>query len=157
MVKVWKSNVIWNIEDINDFNATYNWNTDTVPESFNVIWEVQKGVCDAITVSRRVKLDDKVFVSSGFSPNGDGTNDKLLIYGFNENIKNVLIIYNRWGTEVNRLEHEPSQSDSPLLNGWDGTNDDGKELPEDTYYYVLYKHKSNGKEVDRGYIVLKRD
>jgi gliding motility-associated-like protein len=70
---------------------------------------------------------NNIFVPNVFTPNGDGKNDKLLIYG--ENIKRItFIIFNRWGEEVFRTNNSKE--------GWDG-NYKGEAAPAGVYYYRL--------------------
>jgi hypothetical protein len=63
--------------------------------------------------SVRVLLQpDVLLVPTGFSPNGDGNNDKL--YPLNKNIEKVRFqVYNRWGEQVFLTEQ--------VGEGWDGT------------------------------------
>ena len=42
---------------------------------------------------------------------------------------NRLTVINRWGSVI--------LDDRPYQNDWDGSNDDGKPLPEGTYYFIL--------------------
>ncbi|HHS96260.1 MAG TPA: gliding motility-associated C-terminal domain-containing protein, partial [Phaeodactylibacter sp.] len=66
-----------------------------------------------------VDLDRKVYIPSGFSPNGDGVNDLFMIYAEEKQIKkiNYFRIFNRWGEIV--FEHELSEPNNPAF-GWDG-------------------------------------
>lgn len=115
-----------------------------------ITWTVQKGVCSEIIDTLTLKLEE-VFTPTGFTPNGDGINDNLKFLGLENAQSSELIIYNRWGTEVFRI---PDLSNDV---GWDGKNNDGNELPEDTYYYVLnVVSKNNSKDTYKGFIVLKR-
>jgi len=48
-----------------------------------------------------------------------------------------LIIYNTWGQEVfvaDKIENLPGYADGEI---WDGKSNDGEELPNDTYYYLV--------------------
>jgi len=54
-------------------------------------------------------------------------------------------VINRWGNEVLRKTN--------YQNDWDGTDMNGNELPDDTYFYILY---IDNKLTYKGYIVLKR-
>ncbi len=73
-----------------------------------------------------------VFIPEGFSPDGDGINDKFVIE--NTGSKKVSIwIYNRWGNVV----HESAD----YKNDWNGVATKGilfgTQLPDGTYYYVV--------------------
>ena|GEM_PF-1514823 len=123
--------------------------TDNNNSGIIITWTVQKGVCQEFVESLTLKLED-IYTPTGFTPNGDGINDYLKFLGIENDDSNELIIYNRWGTEVFRkinFTNEP---------GWDGRNNDGNELPEDTYYYILNVTKGNQTDNYKGYIVLKR-
>jgi gliding motility-associated-like protein len=82
-------------------------------------------------------------IPTGFSPNGDGVNDKLVIDGLENYPGAVLRIYSSWGDLVFE------QTD--YKNDWDGKANvknvvgSGK-LPAGTYYmYVDLKKGKKGK------------
>ncbi len=90
-------------------------------------WYVENGVCVSASDTLVVEVTD-IKIPEGFSPNGDGKNDTLIIKGL-ENVNNAeLIILNRWGQEVYRSKD--------YKNNWDGTYK-GFTLPLDTYFYIL--------------------
>ena len=83
------------------------------------------------------------FIPSVITPNGDGKNDYFKI---SEIIGQVeLIIFNRWGNE--------EYTNSNYLNNWDGRNNKGVELPNDTYFYIL---KFERGKIIKGSILIKR-
>ncbi len=69
--------------------------------------------CMASTSARiQIVSEPDAYVPNSFSPNGDGNNDKWMIYGYN--IKTVdLKIFNRWGEKVFETRNP--------FDGWDGT------------------------------------
>ena len=67
-------------------------------------------------------------VPSGFTPNGDGTNDIVFVRGFSIKEMNFKI-FNRWGEMV-------FESTDPK-KGWDGTYN-GKPQEMDAYAYILH-------------------
>lgn len=90
-----------------------------------------------------------VYVPSAFSPNGDGRNEVLHVYG--AQITDILdfIIYNRWGQEMYRVANVPSAS-------WDGKFK-GVQLETDVYGYYLRVLCETGEEsVQQGNINLLR-
>lgn len=84
-------------------------------------------------------------VSSGFSPNNDGTNDIWEIKNIESYPDCEVTIINRWG---NIVYHSVGYT-----NPWDGTRS-GKELPVDTYYYII--DLKNEEPLIRGNITLLR-
>src|SRR5450759_4815656 len=82
-------------------------------------------------------------IPSVITPNGDGKNDYFVI---GEIIGQVeLIIFNRWGNE--------EYTNGNYLNDWDGRNNKGMELPNDTYFYVL---KFENVKIKKGSVLIKR-
>ena len=93
---------------------------------------------DSILV--RVFNEYTVFVPSGFSPDGDGVNDKLkpLLAGIKE-LKNFRI-YNRWG----QLLYQSSDKNA----GWNGTYN-GKQQVSETYVWVVEAIDQDGKTIQK--------
>ena len=83
--------------------------------------------CDTAGVKIRIICND-IKVYSGFSPNGDGVNDFLVIDGLDKYPKHKLEVYNRWGNLVLNTKN--------YKNDWGGTWTD-KRLPDGTYFYVI--------------------
>ena len=96
-------------------------------------------ICDTGQVTILYEKEKESIVDSilraptGFTPNGDGTNDKFVIpvleidpinYGNNE-----MVIFDRWGKIVHQSK--------PYQNDWDGRDSSGSEVPSGTYYYIL--------------------
>ncbi len=84
---------------------------------------------DTVTISPYEIVCDtpEIYIPSAFSPNGDGVNDELLVYG--PNIESIeLIIHDRWGKEVFR------SNDQAI--GWDGIFN-GVPAEKDVYVYQL--------------------
>ncbi len=70
------------------------------------------------TITIFVNKNGKVYVPNAFSPNGDGINDLLIIYGGNSirQIKQFLV-FDRWGEMV--YKREEFSANDPFY-GWDG-------------------------------------
>ena len=94
-----------------------------------------------------------MFIPDGFSPNGDGVNDKFIIT-HTVSTKIDLEVYNRWGVLVYKS--------SDYQNDWDGKGLGtflGKELITGTYYCVYKQIKiATGEVVNKNvkYISLRR-
>jgi gliding motility-associated-like protein/uncharacterized repeat protein (TIGR01451 family) len=81
-------------------------------------------------------LDRPARVPDGFSPNGDGINDKLIIENIEKYPMNSFIVFNRWGNVV--YKKEKYSNDEP----WDGVANKGVRigsgaLPAGVYLFVL--------------------
>ena len=79
----------------------------------------------AVTVLRNLDIPNAI------TPNGDGDNDKWKIPGLSLYPDNVVKIYDRWGDLVYQAN---AYSKGKY---WDGTDMNGKELPMDSYYYMI--------------------
>ncbi|HND89995.1 MAG TPA: gliding motility-associated C-terminal domain-containing protein, partial [Saprospiraceae bacterium] len=67
-----------------------------------------------IQVNRRRQL----YAPNVFSPNGDGHNDRFMIFGKGAVEVRELAIYDRWGNQLYFAEHLPLNDETV---GWDGT------------------------------------
>jgi gliding motility-associated-like protein len=76
-----------------------------------------------------------VFVPNVFTPNGDGKNDRLYVYG-NYIDKLEMRIFNQWGQQIAFINN--------LTQGWDGTQR-SKPQPVGVYVYVLKAVMTGGK------------
>jgi gliding motility-associated-like protein/uncharacterized repeat protein (TIGR01451 family) len=90
-------------------------------------------------------------IPEGFSPNGDGINDFIIIRGIDYYPENSIVIFNRWGIKVYEA--------SPYKNDWDGRSIrglrvGGDELPVGTYFYLL--DLGDGSKVIKGTFYLNR-
>lgn len=101
----------------------------------------------------KVNYAPVIEVPTGFSPNGDGNNDLLLVHG-ESNIKVLYFnIYSRDGALL-FSEENAYVNDSKLA--WDGTSR-GAKLPSDTYIWGMEVEYANGqRETLKGNITLIR-
>ena len=86
----------------------------------------------------------RIFVPNVFSPNGDGTNDFLLVFAANgvEEIAEFKI-FSRWGSLV--FEQNNFQPNDPV-HGWDGIFQ-GKEMDSAVFAWFLKATLIDGSEV----------
>jgi len=92
-----------------------------------------------------IPSDGGMFIPEGFSPNGDGINDKFVIR-HPSGTKIVLEIYNRWMNLVYR--------NNDYNNDWEGTSNVGigtsnQSIPAGTYFYNVVLIDQNGGEIKK--------
>jgi gliding motility-associated-like protein len=112
-------------------------------------------LCDSAFVRVNIQVDPNrpgPQLPNAITPNGDGLNDEL-VFDLIENAfdfwpDNELIIFNRWGDIVYQAK--------PYTNNWRGTNLNGQELPDGTYYYILRLDIANGVIYKGDVTILKR-
>jgi gliding motility-associated-like protein len=108
------------------------------------------GGCSGSAQSYTIKvmpLNKDVFVPNVFTPNGDGKNDLLYVYG-NYIDKVEMHIFNQWGQQIAVITDK--------TQGWDGKHK-GTAQPVGVYVYVLKAELSTGKTVNlKGSITLLR-
>ncbi|MEM1324016.1 MAG: gliding motility-associated C-terminal domain-containing protein [Bacteroidota bacterium] len=129
-----------------DFTITYLSDPEFCGQrdSFEYILQTSTGA-DTAEVSIFIQCED-LTIYSGFSPNGDGTNDTFQIPGIENFPNNKVCIFNRWGNQVFCTDGYTN------LTAWDGTWN-GKDLPDGTYFYLI--DDGAGRKLS-GYVQLNR-
>ena len=84
-------------------------------------------------------LTNEIFVPNAFTPNGDGKNDVLLVYG-NTIASMDLVIFDQWGELIFESTNQ--------AKGWDGIYK-GKPQPVGVYVYVLKAVRTDGTSVTK--------
>jgi len=105
------------------------------------------------TYSQLLKVQDAVElvkVRPGFSPNGDGINDFLIIEGIQDYPDNKLTIVNRNGVKMFQTSGYNNVS-----TVFDGHNSSGDLMQAGTYFYELELHINGETKRKAGYIILK--
>lgn len=93
-----------------------------------------------ISATTRNPFGNGIYVPNAITPNGDGVNDVLLVYG--TAISSVrLIIYSQWGTQL--------FLSTDLKKGWDGTHN-GQKMPAGLYTYSLEAVMQDGSRINKG-------
>jgi gliding motility-associated-like protein len=83
-----------------------------------------------------------------FTPNGDGINDSWLIYNIEHYPDNLILVYNRWGQKV--FEHSGS------YEPWEGKDLLGIPAPDNSYFYIIYKDKTDEHSILKGSVSILR-
>ncbi len=108
------------------------------------------GGCTGLTQSYVIKvipLNKDVFVPNVFTPNDDGKNDLLYVYG-NYITKVDMHIFNQWGEQIATITNK--------TQGWDGKYK-GTPQPVGVYVYILKAELSDGRTINmKGSITLLR-
>ena len=104
-------------------------------DTFLYIMNTEKSPDDEALVFITVE-EQRPVMPEGFSPNGDGINDLLIIENIELYEQNSLIVFNRWGNIV--YQKEVYSNDEP----WDGVPNKGIRigtgaLPAGVYLYIL--------------------
>ena len=132
--------------------ATYSWEnssgvvvgtTQSIVVTAIGVYTVTVTVAGCETISSPFPVDS-IFcvIQKGISVNNDGLNDTFDLTGYD--VKN-LSIFNRLGVK--------SYSRNNYIDEWGGQSDNGDDLPDGTYYYVI---KRNNGETKTGWIYINR-
>jgi gliding motility-associated-like protein len=148
-----------------DFGEKYQWTPATYLDNPNIrepkytagkeqqytIKITSKAGCVTVDTVKVVLFDKcNVVVPGGFSPNGDGKNDRL--YPFQVGMKSMKMfrIYDRFGN----LVYDDKNANS--ASGWDGTYK-GKKLPVGSYVWIAEGTGEDDSQVKRtGNVMLVR-
>ena len=144
---------------------SYVWNTSettqaitvspSVDDVFTATTLLANGCYEVGTINVFVSEDLNIFIPNMFSPNGDGSNDAFMLYGFG--LAEVdFRIFNRWGHEV------WSTTDVLELQtmGWDGKSN-SDDQPSGTYVWKMTGTTITGAPLsfngnNQGTILLRR-
>ena len=95
--------------------------------------------------------ENTVYIPNAFTPDGDGKNDKFVIYGIG--VIKHLVIFDRYGKKVYERNNLIGRDTS---TAWDGTLN-GQPLPTGTFvYYAEMECSSGGPFMRKGTITLIR-
>jgi gliding motility-associated-like protein len=91
-------------------------------------------------------------VSTIITPNADGDNDVLNFPQLDslQSKENNIIIFNRWGQVVFKTNNYNNDT-----NNWSGKDQNGKNLPEGTYYFVLFIQDAKLSEIHGNVLVIR--
>ena len=93
--------------------------------------------CDMDGIPNRIDPDVcQIFLTQGFSPNGDGVNDNFVIPGLLGMGKNKLTVFNRWGNIVYEMEDYKNDWGGKATHVFEPLASDSL-LPDGVYYYVI--------------------
>lgn len=114
---------------------------------YTVIATDQNDCSDTSTIRVSTEAPTFAYIPTGFSPNGDGVNDRLLVLG--DKIASAYIkVFNRWGEKVYDGDAKSA--------GWDG-NFRGQPAPVDVYSYAVEVVFTDGESVIlKGVVALLR-
>jgi len=125
--------------------------TNTI--TFELYGEDENGCEDNDFVNVFIRKPRVLAVPTGFTPNGDGTNDRLLVHGQEGTIIRMFRLYDRWG----ELLYEARDFEVNDANiGWDGSFS-GKMMNGGVYlWYVDAEYADGVREVFKGQTTLIR-
>jgi gliding motility-associated-like protein len=99
------------------------------------------------TADATIASNCNLFIPNAFSPNGDGQNDYLSIYGNAVDVEKIVSyqIFNRWG---NMVFSDPNIRLNDPTSGWNGKFQDSV-LPDDVFIYVVVAQMKNGEIIEK--------
>jgi gliding motility-associated-like protein len=134
---LWVPPFALNNVSVNDPIASFNGSLDSI--RYKVYVTNQEGCLDSASVLVKIfKTIPKIFVPTGFTPNGDGLNDVLKPIAVGIKSIEYFRVYNRWGQLVF----------STTINGhgWDGKIK-GKEQNTNSYVWMVKAVDYLGKPI----------
>ena len=151
-------------------NLSFYSSLEDAQSQTNAILDISNYASDVSPQTLYVRLDDEICetiasflvfsrncaptVYNYISPNGDGSNDTLIIDGLRDIFLDFeLLIYNRWGALVwtgnNKTEDWDGFANKGIVNGT-------QTLPDGTYFYILNLRDKDYNEALTGYIYLSK-
>jgi gliding motility-associated-like protein len=144
--------VITDIYDPASFLDLGSENLDE-PRDYTFRWTITNGKCtvveDDVALSRRdIRRYD------GFSPDGNDINDYYVIRGLDYADSWEILFYSRQGNLLRKISSDQGVSEEQL---WDGKLENGKDVEDGTYYYILRVTKGNRNYEYKGTVELARE
>lgn len=146
---------------------SYNWSTGDITSSVYVDGRSgNQQVWVTVTDDNTCSASDTIYIAAAdysnmkipgaFTPNGDGINDTWLFPAPNKDgfdlypyLNDVDVkIFNRWGKMV-------WESEGPF-KAWDGKDIGGRELPMDSYHYIIRFNVGNDVYTYKGSVTIVR-
>jgi gliding motility-associated-like protein len=123
----------------------------TITYSVIAIDSVGCRATDSVTIS--VEKPRNIYVPTGFTPNGDMINDKLIVHGRKGTKIDLFRVYDRWG----ELVYEARVFDINDENaGWNGTFRGQEMMSGQFVWYIEATYIDGAKETLRGHTTLIR-
>lgn len=143
--------------DVSEYGTSYDWFDGSISPTYTAYTQTEtQEIWVKVTDENECIGSDTVYVEFGgdlviptaFTPNNDGYNDVWKIESLFVFEEVTVDVYNRWGE---RVFHSDGYSSDKF---WDGTDERGKKLPMDAYYYVIDLH--NGETPKVGTVTIIR-
>ncbi len=127
-------------------------NDEPLTFRYQVCSELCPDQCDTALVRLNfLPPDPNTELPNGFTPNGDGVNETFAFPQLDFNPEQYpdrdFLVFNRWGDVIYQAQ--------PYQNDWDGRDQQGQDLPEGTYYFILRLDIANGN-ILRGDVTILR-
>jgi gliding motility-associated-like protein len=129
---------------------------DTIEEDDNKDGDPTNDDCDEDFTPNYLDVTPCNIVPNGFSPNGDGKNDTLIIPALSTYLNFEMEVYNRQGSKV----YEYHRAGALSVDWWDGRSTGKRNLSEDmlpsgTYFYLI-KFNRDDRKPETGWIYLNK-
>ena len=125
-----------------------------ITTTYSVKVATHDGCTDQDQLTLFVERENDVYVPNIFSPNGDGVNDELVVYG-GEGVEEIasFIVFDRWGNVVFSAEHFQVND---VTSAWDGGFKGQRLNPGVFAYKMIVKFKDGTSDVVYGDVTLLR-
>ncbi len=147
-------NLKWRSQELNIFSCDNCTETTISPTVTGTCWllvETSTGCKVKMPFGVHVIRNNQIFVPTAFSPNHDGINDKLAIFGKEGNTIQQFQIFDHWGELVFATSQIELNNES---QGWDGSFN-GKPLNTGVFIWVAQvTHKDGSTETLSGETTL---
>jgi gliding motility-associated-like protein len=107
-------------------------------------------VIDTVIIELDFDGDCDLIIYSGFSPNGDGINDKWIIDGIDLFPNNEVSIFNRYGTIV----YSAQKYDNVKVVFEGNYQKNNEPLPDGTYFYIIVLTDKLSNNTYKGWVEI---
>lgn len=151
----WRGSLVDSIRCVDTADCASVWVFPVYNNTYRLTVTDENGCQGETSISVEVLKPRGVYVPTGFSPNGDGNNELLVVYGKSQQIKRVKIfrVFDRWG----ELVYEDADFKvNDEQRGWDGVFR-GQDAQAGVYvWYAEVEYLDGFEQVLRGNTALIR-
>ncbi len=135
-----------------DADSSYTKVNNLIIGEYTFKWTVSNGeFCADYETPDEISISNKgIYKTTGFSPNGDGTNEIFIIGGAKNVAKNKLTVFDVTGKIVYQENNFCHPKDDKEI-GWNGQKNDGN-TEDGTYYYIF---EGEGIDPIKSYLIIK--
>jgi gliding motility-associated-like protein len=134
---------------------TFNWNSGSeqssvsglAPGNYSVTIADASGN-DTLVPITILEVPCLLAAENIFTPNNDSYNDSWTIENIEYYPDNLIMVFNRWGQKVFESKG--------LYLEWDGKDLLNIQVPDNSYYYIIYADKNDKASIQKGTVSILR-
>jgi gliding motility-associated-like protein len=151
----WSSTYVDSLTCVDVLFCDEIWVKPAISNIYQLMVTDENGCVGKASIAVKIEKPRGVYVPTAFSPNGDFTNDLLVVHGLSKQVRNILTfrIFDRWGELI---YEDKNFTVNQLDRGWDGQFR-GQPVDPGVFVWVLEAEYIDGhRDILKGNVTLIR-